>query len=147
MNFFRFSFCCTTCGTILLSFFYFAGLILIRAAHNSILGLLIHENSDIAADVIDLIKELTDTDVAEENHAAVKLLVETLVCLFFPSSSNHSSWRIKFQSYSYPIFNDLMKETRTKGKGFTISWVFLRISSYELPKLSTTNVSRMSSPS
>jgi hypothetical protein len=44
------------------------------------LGLLIHENTDIAADAIDLIKELTDTDVAEENPSAVKLLVETLVC-------------------------------------------------------------------
>jgi beta-catenin-like protein 1 len=56
-------------------------------------GLLSHENADIALDVIELIHELTDEDVAEEDEdededpdqreAALKSLISALVRLAF----------------------------------------------------------------
>eukprot|EP01126_Amoeba_proteus_P034764 TRINITY_DN3477_c0_g1_i2.p1 TRINITY_DN3477_c0_g1~~TRINITY_DN3477_c0_g1_i2.p1 ORF type:complete len:493 (+),score=112.96 TRINITY_DN3477_c0_g1_i2:537-2015(+) len=48
-------------------------------AHVTILGLLIHDNTDIVVDAVELIKELTDTDVTVENSNAVKLLVDSLL--------------------------------------------------------------------
>lgn len=47
-------------------------------ALQSLLGLLQHENSDIANDVVDLLRELTEADAVAENPDAV-LLVDTLV--------------------------------------------------------------------
>jgi beta-catenin-like protein 1 len=57
-----------------------------------LVGLLSHENADIALDVIELIHELTDEDVGEEvdnedeedpeqREAALKSLINALVCL------------------------------------------------------------------
>lgn len=49
-------------------------------AHESIMGLLIHENTDITCDAIELIKELTEVDEnSPDSIDAVKLLVQTLV--------------------------------------------------------------------
>ncbi|KAK9106434.1 hypothetical protein Syun_022445 [Stephania yunnanensis] len=45
----------------------------------SILGLLSHENVDIAVDVVGLIQDLTDEDVLDENDEAVRVLVDALV--------------------------------------------------------------------
>ena len=56
-----------------------------------LVGLLSHENADIALDIIELIHELTDEDVGEETdddeedpeqrEAALKSLIKALVCL------------------------------------------------------------------
>ncbi|KAK9115681.1 hypothetical protein Sjap_014628 [Stephania japonica] len=45
----------------------------------SILGLLSHENVDIAIDVVGLVQDLTDEDVLDENDEAVRVLVDSLV--------------------------------------------------------------------
>lgn len=63
-----------------------------------LVGLLSHENADIALDVIELIHELTDEDVGEEDdnedeedpeqrEAALKSLINTLVRLRFIKSN------------------------------------------------------------
>jgi beta-catenin-like protein 1 len=57
----------------------------------ALIGLLSHENADIALDVIELIHELTDEDVGEEDEdedpdqreAALKSLISALVRLGF----------------------------------------------------------------
>ena len=60
----------------------------------ALVGLLSHENADIALDVIELVHELTDDDVGEENdnedeedpeqrEAALKSLISSLVRLRF----------------------------------------------------------------
>ena len=57
-----------------------------------LVGLLSHENADIALDIVELIHELTDEDVGEETdnedeedpeqrEAALKSLIKALVCL------------------------------------------------------------------
>uniref|UniRef100_A0A061R0X7 Beta-catenin-like protein 1 n=1 Tax=Tetraselmis sp. GSL018 TaxID=582737 RepID=A0A061R0X7_9CHLO len=45
----------------------------------TLLELLRHENTDIAADAIDLIRELTDSDVVEDNEEEAEVLVEALL--------------------------------------------------------------------
>ncbi|PIA64086.1 hypothetical protein AQUCO_00201404v1 [Aquilegia coerulea] len=45
----------------------------------SILGLLSHENSDIAMDVVGLLQDLTDEDVLEDNDEPARVLVDSLV--------------------------------------------------------------------
>ncbi|XP_077247009.1 ARM repeat superfamily protein [Tasmannia lanceolata] len=45
----------------------------------SILGLLSHDNTDIAIDVVSLLQDLTDEDVLEDNDEPAKILVETLI--------------------------------------------------------------------
>lgn len=55
-----------------------------------LVGLLSHENADIVIDVVEVIHELTDEDVGneaeegdeEENAAALKTLIEGLVCIY-----------------------------------------------------------------
>jgi len=44
-----------------------------------ILGLLSHENPDVAADAVELIHELTDADAVESNEAGGKALVASIV--------------------------------------------------------------------
>jgi beta-catenin-like protein 1 len=57
-----------------------------------LVGLLSHENADIALDIVELVHELTDEDVGEESdsedeedpeqrEAALKTLIKALVCL------------------------------------------------------------------
>lgn len=56
----------------------------------TIVGLLSHENADIALDIIELVHELTDEDVGnegegeeeegEDSEAALKTLIDALVC-------------------------------------------------------------------
>eukprot|EP01125_Pyxidicula_operculata_P011017 TRINITY_DN360_c10_g3_i2.p1 TRINITY_DN360_c10_g3~~TRINITY_DN360_c10_g3_i2.p1 ORF type:complete len:457 (+),score=127.17 TRINITY_DN360_c10_g3_i2:308-1678(+) len=48
-------------------------------AHDSIMSLLIHENTDITVDAIDLIREMIDSDVYEENPEEVQQFIEILV--------------------------------------------------------------------
>jgi len=48
-------------------------------AHESVMSLLIHENTDITCDAIELIKELTDSENSDEGDEAVKLLVDTMM--------------------------------------------------------------------
>ncbi|KAL2942873.1 Beta-catenin-like protein 1 [Bienertia sinuspersici] len=45
----------------------------------SILGLLNHENTDIAVDVVSLLQDLTEEDVLEDNDEPAKVLVDNLV--------------------------------------------------------------------
>ncbi|KAJ8753422.1 hypothetical protein K2173_019821 [Erythroxylum novogranatense] len=45
----------------------------------SILGLLSHENTDIAIDVVQLLQDLTDEDVLEDNDEPAKVLVDSLL--------------------------------------------------------------------
>ncbi|KAL5721588.1 hypothetical protein ACHQM5_005214 [Ranunculus cassubicifolius] len=45
----------------------------------SILGLLSHDNTDIAMDTVSLLQDLTDEDVLEDNDEPAKVLVEALV--------------------------------------------------------------------
>lgn len=45
----------------------------------SIVGLLTHENTDIAVDVVGLIQDLTDEDVVEDSDEAAQVLVDALV--------------------------------------------------------------------
>lgn len=45
----------------------------------SVLNLLAHDNSDIAADVVALLQDLTDEDAVEDNDAPARVLVEALV--------------------------------------------------------------------
>jgi beta-catenin-like protein 1 len=45
----------------------------------SILGLLNHDNTDIAVDVVGLIQDLTDEDMLEDNDEPAKILVDSLV--------------------------------------------------------------------
>lgn len=45
----------------------------------SILGLLSHENTDIAIDVVQLLQDLTDEDVLEDNDEPARVLVDALV--------------------------------------------------------------------
>lgn len=79
-----------------------------------LVGLLSHENADIALDVIELIHELTDEDVGEENdnedddeedpeqrEAALKSLINALVRLRFIRSNfalTCRSWTTPFWS-------------------------------------------------
>ena len=77
-----------------------------------LVGLLSHENADIALDVIELIHELTDEDVGEENEdedeedpeqreAALKSLINALVRLRFIRSNialTCRSWTAPFWS-------------------------------------------------
>eukprot|EP01018_Ginkgo_biloba_P030882 Gb_25207 [translate_table: standard] len=46
---------------------------------SSILGLLSHENTDIAVDVVNLLQDLTDEDVLEDSDEAAQVLVDALV--------------------------------------------------------------------
>ena len=78
----------------------------------ALIGLLSHENADIALDVVELIHELTDEDVGEEaededgedpeqREAALKSLIDALVRLPFQSltpCSRSSSWTTPFWS-------------------------------------------------
>jgi len=64
-----------------------------------LVGLLSHENADIAIDVIDLLHELTDEDNEadenedeEERSAAIKSLLEALVRLSKPCARDLRSW-------------------------------------------------------
>ena len=45
----------------------------------SILGLLSHDNSDIAVDVVGLLQDLTDEDVLEDNDEPARVLVDALI--------------------------------------------------------------------
>lgn len=45
----------------------------------SVLGLLSHENTDIAIDVVALLQDLTDEDVLDDNHHPARVLVDALV--------------------------------------------------------------------
>ncbi|KAH7557013.1 hypothetical protein JRO89_XS11G0028100 [Xanthoceras sorbifolium] len=45
----------------------------------SILGLLSHDNSDIANDVVQLLQDLTDEDVLEDNDEPARVLVDSLI--------------------------------------------------------------------
>uniref|UniRef100_A0A2P2K8M8 Uncharacterized protein MANES_02G082200 n=1 Tax=Rhizophora mucronata TaxID=61149 RepID=A0A2P2K8M8_RHIMU len=45
----------------------------------SIIGLLSHENTDIAVDVVQLLQDLTDEDVLDENDEPARVLVDALV--------------------------------------------------------------------
>ncbi|XP_065850693.1 uncharacterized protein [Euphorbia lathyris] len=45
----------------------------------SIIGLLSHENTDIAIDVVQLLQDLTDEDVLEDNDEPARVLVDSLV--------------------------------------------------------------------
>ncbi|CAI0548340.1 unnamed protein product, partial [Linum tenue] len=45
----------------------------------SILGLLTHDNTDIAVDVVQLLQDLTDEDVLEDNDEPARVLVDALV--------------------------------------------------------------------
>lgn len=45
----------------------------------SLLGLLSHDNSDIAVDVVSLLQDLTDEDVLEDNDEPARILVDALV--------------------------------------------------------------------
>lgn len=45
----------------------------------SLVGLLSHENVDISTDVIDVIKDLTDSDALEESSEEAQLLVDALL--------------------------------------------------------------------
>lgn len=45
----------------------------------SILGLLSHDNSDIAIDVVHLLQDLTDEDVLEDNDEPARVLVDSLI--------------------------------------------------------------------
>lgn len=45
----------------------------------SILGLLSHDNTDIAIDVVGLLQDLTDEDVLEDNDEPARLLVDSLI--------------------------------------------------------------------
>lgn len=78
----------------------------------ALIGLLSHENADIALDVVELIHELTDEDVGEEaededgedpeqREAALKSLIDALVRLPFhrlTPCSRSSSWTTPFWS-------------------------------------------------
>jgi beta-catenin-like protein 1 len=49
-------------------------------AHESVMGLLIHENTDITCDAIELLKELTESDEnSPDSIDSVKLLVDTMI--------------------------------------------------------------------
>lgn len=50
-----------------------------QSAIPSIVGLLTHENTDIAVDVVGLIQDLTDEDVVEDSDEAAQVLVDALV--------------------------------------------------------------------
>jgi beta-catenin-like protein 1 len=45
----------------------------------SLVGLLSHDNVDISTDVIDVIKDLTDSDAVEESAEEAQLLVDALL--------------------------------------------------------------------
>jgi hypothetical protein len=80
-----------------------------------LVGLLSHENADIALDIIELIHELTDEDVGEEDEddddddpdqreAALKSLINALVRLVFIKEGRKLrlralSWTSLFWSY------------------------------------------------
>ncbi len=45
-----------------------------------LLALLAHENTDIAGDVLDLLKELTEEDVVEDSVSAAATCLQALAC-------------------------------------------------------------------
>lgn len=47
---------------------------------NPMMGLLIHENTDIALAIVNIISELLDEDAVSDNTDEAKILVEGMVC-------------------------------------------------------------------
>jgi hypothetical protein len=108
----------------------------------ALIGLLSHENADIALDVIELIHELTDEDVGEEGEgededeedpeqreAALKSLIDALVCLPFISlmpRSRSLSWITPYWSCWLTICHGLMKRKRPTARGSITFWASLK---------------------
>jgi beta-catenin-like protein 1 len=107
-----------------------------------LIGLLSHENADIALDVIELIHELTDEDVGEEaededegeedpeqREAALKSLIDSLVCLpfiYLMPRSHPSSWTTPYWSCWSTICHGLMKRKRQIARGSITFWASLK---------------------
>jgi len=101
-----------------------------------LVGLLSHENVDIVIDVVEVIHELTDEEVGEEaededeqseKDAALKLLIEGLVCCFLPwcfcTRLTYGSSKIQSSNCWFKTCHGLMKTKSLIDRVFSMSSV------------------------